>query len=87
MDKEAGRLSEQKEMLLPCPFCGGNAENDDRWVYCVECGVGYAGETGVQQWNRRISDAKDRRIAELEGLLDRMDCSLCDTMVACHKHR
>jgi hypothetical protein len=31
--------------LLPCPFCGGDAEYDNsdhgpyEWIYCIKCGA------------------------------------------------
>jgi hypothetical protein len=46
--------------LLPCPFCGGNAE--PRWTFggesveCEECDAVMAGETlteAIEMWNRR----------------------------------
>lgn len=42
------------EELLPCPFCGGDAEqvspNDTRWGRCTSCHIGW---TIRDQWNTR----------------------------------
>jgi Lar family restriction alleviation protein len=49
--------------LLPCPFCGGEAEYDNaddsaaRWVWCKGCGAKVAAEfsdeAATAAWNRR----------------------------------
>ena len=62
------------EELRPCPFCGGRhietAENLDL-VYCFDCGAEM--HTDLGEWNKRpIEDALTTRIAELEGLVDRL---------------
>lgn len=38
--------------LLPCPFCGGTAMENDYWVYCDSCGVGF--EIKSKNLRRRI---------------------------------
>jgi len=52
--------------LLPCPFCGGEAEKKigvapEDWVNCTQCGAstrfGY-GRAVVKLWNRRITPAQ-----------------------------
>lgn len=45
-----------KEELKPCPFCGGEAENQLREVRCIDCGASinasYSGRA-VHNWNAR----------------------------------
>ena len=59
--------------LKPCPFCGGRhietAENLDL-VYCFDCGA--SAKSIVDRNTRPIEDALNARIAELEGLVDRL---------------
>ena len=38
--------------LLDCPFCGGTAMENDDWVYCDGCGVGF--EIKSKKLRRRI---------------------------------
>jgi len=59
------------EKLKPCPFCGGKAEVVDygltgklKVVQCSDCGARTRvfdpyikfGESGIEAWNRRVSD-------------------------------
>lgn len=51
--------------LLPCPFCGGRADvdNESRWTFCEDCGIGYEGrdeETRRARWNRRTRRIRKR---------------------------
>jgi len=45
----------KEQELKPCPFCGGKADQDidNEWIFCIECGVGYAGRYRRKQWNTR----------------------------------
>jgi len=61
--------------LLPCPFCGGNAEICDgmhmRWIKCKMCGVSnhaYISDVkrSIKEWNTRENIADLARISELE---------------------
>ena len=65
-------MEKMSHELLPCPFCGGEAEervkgrgtSDPKYyVRCAECGC-RTGETvcspaHIRTWNRRVTDAKD----------------------------
>ena len=52
-------------MLMPCPFCGGDAkldhltEIDDYFVSCSRCEVGqianYCSDEAVRRWNWRTT--------------------------------
>ena len=66
----------EENKLLPCPFCGASAkpwqQNSMIWaVMCSECGAEYDASEGLTEavaaWNRRVPDARDARIAELEA--------------------
>ena len=63
------------EELKACPFCGGNDivyEEALSVTYCNDCG-GELDEGFGSDWNTRpIEDALTTRIAELEGLIDRL---------------
>ena len=60
------------EILKPCPFCGGTKICTEKGInlnYCDNCSA----ESNVEHWNTRpIEDALTTRIAELEGLIDRL---------------
>lgn len=58
--------------LLPCPFCGGEAElnhnysddyGDSYWVSCNFCGVAtdsdWSQKTAIAAWNRRADHIRD----------------------------
>ena len=63
--------------LKPCPFCGGNASNDDDWTFCVDCGVGFESGASKRMWNVRISESKlQARLEAAEGAL----CEIEDIM-------
>ena len=53
--------------LKPCPFCGGTKICTEKGInlnYCDNCSA----ESNVEHWNtRRIEDALNARIAELEA--------------------
>ena len=52
-----------KNPLKDCPFCGGRALADDRFVYCEDCGV----MTSPGDWNLRdIRDMAKLRAAILD---------------------
>ena len=40
-DREAQEAFTARGELLPCPYCGGEAEEQDNWIFCIACGVGY----------------------------------------------
>ena len=62
--------------LLPCPFCGGEAKDDDlpNSIYCSSCGV----EAEAHKWNRRAALAEPQEqnvepvawLYEAEGFSD-----------------
>jgi len=58
--------------LKPCPFCGGTkicTEKSINLNYCDNCSA----ESNIEHWNTRpIEDALNARIAELEGLVDKL---------------
>lgn len=66
--------------LLPCPFCGGEAElyvNDARNDCCVACNICsvvtdiYSREEAIANWNRRSQPAGDADIPDYDaGLLN-----------------
>ena len=70
--------------LLPCPFCGGEAETSAErfertllsWVYCKECGAagGYrhTEAEAIEAWNTRAE-----RTCNLIGDGDSLHCSNC----------
>lgn len=52
---------EEKEKLLPCPFCGGKAKlvsSVESWVECKSCGATSrfcACDSGaIEKWNKRV---------------------------------
>ena len=58
--------------LKPCPFCGSadiRTEPGINLNYCDKCSA----EANIEHWNTRpIEDALNKRIAELEGFIDRL---------------
>lgn len=66
-DKQAQRECTEKEIILPCPICGGKARLEDmgfpHHVYCERCGLkstsvkyGEEGEKdAVKKWNTRTA--------------------------------
>ena len=58
--------------LKPCPFCGGTKICTEKGInlnYCDNCSA----ESNVERWNARpIEDALNKRIAELEALVDEL---------------
>ena len=59
------------EELKPCPFCGGEAElcYSEVDTFCRKCNV----MQETELWNTRpIEDALNKRIAELEALVERL---------------
>lgn len=55
-DREAAERLTAAGVLLECPFCGGNAEEQDNWIFCITCGVGYEEfdpEESRKAWNTR----------------------------------
>lgn len=69
--------------LLPCPFCGGEAElagdreTNEHIVFCKPCGAQEAYHKtkaeAIIAWNRR---APDPRLAEADKLLERAEKAL-----------
>lgn len=54
--QEAAERLTAAGVLLPCPFCGGEAEEKDNWVFCISCGVGYEEfdpKESKEAWNTR----------------------------------
>ena len=51
--------------LLPCPFCGGSAQREGDWVFCLKCGVGYEHVNAAWIWNQRAQPTPEaiQRIA------------------------
>ena len=58
--------------LKPCPFCGSadiRTEPGINLNYCDKCSA----EANIEHWNTRpIEDALNKRIAELEALVDEL---------------
>lgn len=61
----------KNDKLLPCPFCGGEAEFNDTsstWVRCAECGAEtqcqIEKKDAAQLWNRRELEADVARERE-----------------------
>lgn len=62
--------------LLPCPFCGGEAETRkglhelDNWVHCLVCrsksGSFTTEETAIKRWNTR--KPMERIVEQLEKM-------------------
>ena len=87
------------EKLKPCPFCGGEADCNDKgicdkdgnslwWVECLGCGVSTNGHLYISEamktWNRRDGDKeKDSRIEALESWLRIAGTYACDCCVGC----
>lgn len=61
------RITERGE-LLDCPFCGGTAMENDEWVYCDGCGVGFEIRTKKLRriWNTRAPILTPEQIKRLE---------------------
>ena len=58
-------MADEKVVLKPCPFCGGEAKtfkgHFDCEVYCTVCGartfiMHKTIRAAVEHWNRRVSD-------------------------------
>lgn len=68
-DHEAAeRLTERGE-LLPCPFCGGEVEEQDNWIFCINCGVGYEEfdpKESRKAWNTRAAVLTPTQVALLQ---------------------
>jgi hypothetical protein len=75
-------MSARGEVLLPCPFCEGEAKVVDNcsyaYIYCsnrrcgAECVVAKTRKTAVKRWNTRAHTphTDTRRVAELEAALE-----------------
>lgn len=57
------------EKLMPCPFCGGNAQkvkSSGRWGWFVSCACAAVGpsaesrDEAVRVWNRRVEPRQGR---------------------------
>jgi len=57
-------MSDERGVLKPCPFCGGEASvravasDADEWVECGSC---HAVQGSVERWNRRVETAEVMR--------------------------
>lgn len=67
-DREAADRMTEAGVLLPCPFCGGEAEEQDNWVFCIDCGVGYEEfdpKESMEAWNTRAPILTSTQLALL----------------------
>lgn len=70
-DKEAQRKITERGELLPCPFCGGEAQIEDNWIFCLQCGVGYEEfdpTKSIEAWNTRAPILTMEQINALEAM-------------------
>ena len=68
-DREAAERLTAVGVLLECPFCGGNAEEQDNWIFCITCGVGYEEfnqEESRKAWNTRTPVLTPAQLALLK---------------------
>lgn len=64
------RITERGE-LLPRPFCGGTAMENDNWVYCDGCGVGFEIRNKKLRrriWNTRAPILTPEQVKRLEEI-------------------
>lgn len=78
------------DALKPCPFCGGEADFDSVWLFCVKCGVGYEGDDKPKlrkAWNRRAPDpALLARLEAVENVVrNRVGEAWADELAAIRK--
>lgn len=68
-DLDAAERLTAAGVLLECPFCGGNAEEQDNWIFCITCGVGYEEfnpEESRKAWNTRAPVLTPAQLALLK---------------------
>ena len=68
-DKDAQERITERGELLECPFCGGEVEEQDNWIFCTNCGVGYEEfnpEASKELWNRRAPILTETQLALLK---------------------
>ena len=72
-------MTEDKTELLPCPFCGGEAEQLEAWVKCGndDCTF-YQYMTSAKYWNTRATVTPSDKAAALEEFIDdARSCNEC----------
>jgi hypothetical protein len=67
---------DNRDVLLPCPFCGGEASSDERGIGCTKCrtvhyrGVNESMEIVKYRWNTRFTEAEKTTVDIVELLSD-----------------
>lgn len=100
---EAAMTNEQLDALLPCPFCGGEAQRDtlgpDEFgneggdvIECSTCGASSHVEFGrkeglVSAWNRRTDTTLRARAEAAEADAERLAGALASVIAACRQAR
>lgn len=88
----ANQSLKQPVMLLPCPFCGGEARASDQPTFaaaletrvgCKGCGANVQKKVGlhaIEQWNTRTPPSSDEQ--EVERASIRISELVCDDLVS-----